>query len=163
MPADPTVGTHPLLFAVVQQHVEYYFQSEERTSRGSILADLKKDSQYQEMLEEAGLDPTHQNAASAFRQLYWFVVRKYMSPKTGWWARTGGTRAVFFHESWGTPEECRDAVNFRIRQREQDQASLKRLVEITETKCGQLGWSFDAQFDDVGMLVHVDVWKFNAA
>lgn len=162
MSADPTVETHPLLFAVVQQHVNYYKEAQERTSKAHILSDLRKDSQFGEMLDEAGLKPEHPNSLRAFRRIYWYVVRKYMCPATGWYARSTGTNSVFFHEDWGTPEECRDALNIRIRDREADQVALERLVEITETRCGQLGWSFDASYDDVGALVRVDVWKYAA-
>lgn len=162
MSADPTVETHPLLFAVVQQHVDYYKEAQERTSKAHILADLRKDSQFGEMLDEAGLQPEHPNSLRAFRRIYWYVVRLYMQPKTGWYARSTGANAVFFHEDWGTPEECRDALNIRIRDREADQAALERLVEITETRCGQLGWSFDASYDESGDLVRVDVWKYAA-
>lgn len=162
MSANPTVETHPLLFAVVQQHVEYYKEAEERITKAQILADLRKDSQFAEMLDEAGLQPDHLNTLRAFRQIYWYVARQYMNPKAGWYACSTGASAVFFHEDWGTPEECRDAVNIRIRDREKDQAALNRLVQITETRCGQLGWSFDAQYDEQGVLVHVDVWKYAA-
>lgn len=162
MSADPTVETHPLLFAVVQQHVDYYKEAQERTSKAHILADLRKDSQFGEMMDEAGLQADHPNSLRAFRRIYWYVVRLYMSPKTGWYARSTGASAVFFHESWGTPEECRDALNIRIRDREADQVALQRLVEITETRCGQLGWSFDASYDERGDLIRVDVWKYAA-
>jgi len=159
MPADPSVETHPLLFAVVNQHVDYYQESQERISKAYILADLQKDSQFGAMLEECGLNPEHDNAMRAFRRVYWYVVRLYMNPKTGWYARSTGASASFFHEDWGTPEELRDALNIRIRDREKDEAALKRLYGITETRCGQLGWVFDPQFDEAGVLVHVEAWK----
>lgn len=162
MSSDPTVETHPLLFAVVQQHVDYYKEAEERPTKAAILADLRKDSQFGEMLEEAGLQPDHVNTLRAFRRIYWYVVRLYMNRRTGWIARSTGTNAIFFHKDWGTPEELRDAINLRIRDREVDQAALDEIVEITETRCGQLGWSFDASYDERGDLVRVDVWKYAA-
>lgn len=159
MSADPTRETYPLLFAVVQQHVDYYQESGEYVSKTHILSDLQKDSQYAKLMQEAGLNPAHPNALRTFRRLFWTVVRYYMKPDTGWWARAGGRHASFFHSSWGTPEDCRDATNLRIRQREQDQTRLDQLVAITEEKCGQLGWVFDPQFDDAGLLVAVEVWQ----
>lgn len=163
MSADPTVHTHPLLFAVVVQHVTYYHEAEEHVSKSHIESDLRKDSQFELILEEAGIKSGHPNSLRAFRRILWPVVRHYMNNRTGWWARTYGKNATFFHEEWGSPEDCRDALNLRIRDREKDQAVLNRLLLITETKCGQLGWSFDAQFSDEGDLVHVDVWAFQNA
>lgn len=163
MSADPTFQTHPLLFAVVEQHVTYCHEAGEHVSKSHIESDLRKDSQFQEILEEAGIQPGHHNALRAFRRILWPVVRLYMNNRTGWWARSYGKHASFFHEDWGSPEDCRDALNLRIRDREKDQAVLERLLSITETKCGQLGWSFDAQRNDDGSLVHVDVWEYQPA
>jgi len=163
MSANPNVKTHPLLFAVVQQHVTYYYESQEYTSRSHIESDLRKDSQYLSLLEESGINFEHPNARSAFRSVFWHVARQYMKPSTGWWARSRGTRTQFFHEDWGTPEDLRDAINLHIADREHDQRSLRRLVEITETKCGQLGWSLDQQFSESGELAHVETWKYQLA
>jgi hypothetical protein len=159
MSVDPSVETYPLLFAVVQQHVDYYRESGEYVSKAHILGDLRKDSQYGELMAEAGLDARHPNAVRTFRRLFWQVVRYYMNSGTGWWARSGGRNSSFFHTDWGTPEDCRDATNLRIRQREQDQTRLRQIVDITETKCGQFGWVFDPQYDDAGSLAAVEVWK----
>ncbi len=163
MSADPTVQTHPLLFAVVQQHVAYYREAGEYVSKTHIAADLKKDSQFAAILAEAGIQTDHGNAFRTFRRLLWPVVRHYMGSNVGWWARTYGRNASFFHEDWGTPEDCRDSLNRRLKDREKDEAALQRLYAVTETKCGQLGWSFDPQYDDRGALVHVDVWAYETA
>lgn len=159
MSAEPTRDTYPLLFAVVQQHVEYYRDSGEYVCKSHIAADLRKDSQFAALLEEAGLSADHPNAVRTFRRVLWQVVRYYMRSTTGWWARSYGRNASFFHESWGTPEDCRDAMNLRIRDRERDETMLQRLCTITEDKCGQLGWVFDPQHDESGLLVSVEVWK----
>jgi hypothetical protein len=159
MSADPTKETNPLLFAVVQQHVEYYRDAGEYTSRNHIAGDLRKDSQFEAILDEAGIHANHVNTMRAFRRVLWPVVTHYQNQRTGWHARSYGKNASFFHESWGTPEDFRDALNLRIRDRERDQAVLQRLYAITEEKCGQLGWAFDPQFDDENSLVRVEVWK----
>lgn len=158
MSADPTPETHPLLFLVIEQHVSYYRDAGEYVSKAHIVSDLRKDSQFGAMLEEAGIAADHPNTLRTFRRVAWPAVRRYMNTRAGWWARTYGKNASFFHEDWGTPEDCRDAANLRINDREKDEAALQRLLAITEQKCGQLGWSFDPQFDD-GALVKVEVWK----
>lgn len=163
MSADPTTETNPLLFAVVQQHVDYYREAGEYVSKAHIAGDLRKDSQFEALLEEAGIRPSHPNTMRSFRRLLWPIVRHYMNGRTGWWARTYGKNSSFFHEAWGTPEDCRDALNLRIRDREKDQTALQRLYTITEEKCGQFGWNFDPQYDADGVLSCVDVWKYEAA
>lgn len=158
MSADPTRETHPLLFGVVEQHVTYYRASGEYVSRNSIVADLKKDSQFGRMVDEAGINAESPNAMRAFRRVAWPVVCHYMSTRSGWWARRYGKFAEFFHEEWGTPEDCRDCANLRIRDRQKDEVALRTIVAICERKCGQLGWAFDPQYDDAGRLERVEVW-----
>lgn len=158
MSVDPSPSTYPLLFAVVKQHIDYYREAGEYPSKSHILSDLRKDSQYSALLREAGIEPGHANAMRTFRRLFWEVVRHYMNPDTGWWARSTGRSASFFHVTWGTPEDCRDATNLRIHQREQDTRRLEQIYHITEEKCGQLGWVFDPQRDEEGHLVAVEVW-----
>lgn len=150
---------NPSLDASIEYHVAYYREAQEYVSRRSIEADLRKDPSYPAYLREAGIDPTHPNAARTFKRVVWPIIRRHLNPDAGWWARRYGTDAEFFHETFGTPEDFRDCVNLRIRDREKDVAKLERVYALTEQRCGQLGWSFDPQFDDDGDLVAVEVWK----
>jgi hypothetical protein len=155
---DPTPETHPLLFALAKQHVDYYRDAAEYVSKRSVEIDIHKDSSLGEVLREAGLDPTHHNAKRSFRPILWPVVRCYMNPDAGWWSKSRGRGAMFVHESFATPEDCRDAANLLIQDREGDRRTLARIVELTEEKCGQFKFVFDPQFSDGGDLVRVEVW-----
>lgn len=160
MALDPTPESHPQLFAIVKYHIDYYHESGEYVSKRGVEKDIRKDYNYRDLLVESGLDPSHENAERSFRRVLWPVVRYYMRPSNGWWAKSYGRAAVFFHESFGTPEDGRDSANLRIRDRETDAVALKRILSFTEAKCGQLGWTFDPQYDvDTGALERVEVWK----
>lgn len=156
---DPSRDTHPLLYDLVKLHVDYYREAGEYVSRRSIETDIRKDSAWPDVLREAAIDETHPNARAAFRRVLWPVIGHYMNPDTGWWAKSYGQGALWYHESFGTPEDGRDASNLRIRDRERDEKRLMQVVHWTETKCGQLQMVFDPQFDDdTGQLVRVEVW-----
>lgn len=163
-PRQPTRATHPLLYLVMDEHFDYYKATgtegpPEYVTRRNIEIDFHKDSRFKDLCAEAGLDPAHLNAKRTFRRLVWPIISEYVSARHGWWAKSTGRGASFFHESWGTPEDCRDAINVRLQEREKDNSALTRLLAITETKCGQLGWSFDPQYDDAGALQRVEVWS----
>lgn len=143
----------------VRAHVEYYQEAEERVSRRSIVADLRKDSQYWRFVEDLGLNPGHRDVHKQFSRLAWDVVRRYMSTRKGWWAISRGTRCVFVHQTWATPEEWRDVCNFRIHQRDQDQAKLTLAISLTQARCAMDNYAFDPQYDDAGSLVRVEVWS----
>ncbi len=142
----------------VKWHVAYYFAAEERVSRKSIIADLQKDSRFLDFVGELGLAEDHPKMLSSFKALSWSVVRKYLSTREGWWAKSRGRGCEFVHQLWATPEEWRDVCNFRINQRDEDQSKLNLAIELAETRCKKDNWTFDPQYDDDGHLVRVEVW-----
>lgn len=158
-----TKKEYPLLYLAVGTHVDYYKQAQEYVGRGLVVADLRKDSQFPAMLAEASVDADGATALSTFEKVAWQVTKLFMNTRTGWWARKYGRQSEFFHEDWGTPEDWRDCINLRLKDREKDQAAIDRAVAICEDKCGQLGWSFDPQYDEAGALAHIEVWKKVAA
>jgi hypothetical protein len=142
----------------VRGHVEYYREAEERVSRATILADLRKDSQYVQFVDDLGLSLAHPKTPDNFARLAWDHVRRYLSSREGWWAKTRGRGCEFVHQTWATPEEWRDVCNYRINQRDEDQAKLDLAIELTRTRCHNDGWAFDPQYDHEGHLIRVEVW-----
>ncbi len=139
-------------------HVEYYREAEYRVTRQMVITDLRKDSQYQRFVEDLGLPLAHPKTPDNFARLSWDHVRRYLSSREGWWARSRGRGCEFVHQSWAEPEEWRDACNFRINQRDEDQAKLSLAIDLTKTRCHSVGYVFDPQFDHEGRLVRVEVW-----
>lgn len=160
---DPSPASYPQLYTSVKHYVDRHYEDKRYLAKLEVQQHLEDSILRDDYLREAGLDPAHPNAMPTFRQVLWKVVRHYACPKTGWWSKSRGKASQFFHEDWGTPEDCRDALNFLLRDRERDESSIQRLYAITETKCGQLGWSFDPEHNEAGVLVHVNVWKYVTA
>jgi hypothetical protein len=143
----------------VKAHVEYYRESEERVSRRSIVADLRKDSQYWAFVDDLGLNHEHTKVHEQFKRLAWDHVRRYLSTREGWWAKSRGRGCEFVHQTWATPEEWRDVCNYRISQRDEDQAKLELAISLTKTRCHLDHYTFDPQYDIDGHLVRVEVWQ----
>ncbi len=144
-------------------HVDYYKAAEENPSRRSILDDLRKDATYPAMMADLGIDAAHSRARQTFDAVAWPIVRQHLGTAQGWWAMSRGRGARFFHESYTSPEMpewCAYAANLRIEQRDQDAASLKRIVRMTKEQCAKHGQSFDPEYDIDGELVAVRTWKF---
>lgn len=142
----------------VKAHVEYYREAEERVSRRSIVTDLRKDSQYWVFVDELGLNAEHPKVVERFARLSWDYVRRYLSTREGWWAKSRGRGCLFVHQTWATPEEWRDVCNYRISQRDEDQAKLELAVSLTKSRCALENYAFDPQYDHEGRLVRVEVW-----
>jgi hypothetical protein len=142
----------------VKTHVEYYRAAEDRVSRKTIITDLRKDSQYQQFVEDLGLPLAHPKTPGNFERLAWDHVRRYLSSREGWWAKSRGRGCEFVHQTWATPEEWRDVCNYRINQRDEDQAKLNLAIELTKTRCHLDNYTFDPQHDEHGRLVRVEVW-----
>lgn len=144
---------------VIKAHVDYYRESEERVSRRSIVADLRKDSQYLRFVEELALNPEHELVHRQFARLAWDDVRRYLSTDEGWWAKSRGRGCEFVHQTWATPEEWRDVVNYRIVQRDEDQGKLDLAIELAATRCAVDDYVLDRVYDDAGKLLRVEVWS----
>lgn len=142
----------------VKGHVDYYREAEERVSRRTIVADLRKDSQYWTFVEELGLDAAHPRLDSNFARLSWDYVRRHLSTREGWWAKSRGRGCEFVHQTWAEPEEWRDVCNYRIHQRDEDQSKLNLAIELAQTRCKRDNWTFDPQYDIDGKLLRVEVW-----
>lgn len=144
----------------IKGHVQYYFEAEERPTRKSIVSDLRKDSQYEAFLRELAIDPEHPRAYRSFTTLAWPLVRNHLSSQTGWWAKSRGRGTEFVHQTWATPLEWEAVINYRIKQRDEDQEKLDLCVSLGRLRCQSDGWSFDPQYDVNGKLVSVRVWDY---
>lgn len=143
----------------IKAHVEYYREAEERVSRKSIIADLRKDSQYWRFVDELALNAEHDKVHKQFARLAWDDVRRYLSAREGWWAKSRGRGCEFVHQTWATPPEWRDVINYRIVQRDEDQAKLDLAIELGETRCILDDWVLDRITDGNGKLLRVEVWS----
>lgn len=150
-----------IIHETVASHVDYYRQAEERpVTRASVLADLRKDSQYTRFVAALGLDLDHPRAEASFRDLAWNIVRAHMNTSTGWWALSRGRGSQFVHQSWATVPEWAKIVNYRIEQRDEDQTKLNLACDLGAMAATLSGeWTWDPQHDEAGRLVCVEVWK----